>query len=65
MKGSPIRPINTICGKVSSQVSLRKEMLSVKNEAQGPNRPLLGRTLSHRIFSIQRGAIASEIGSSE
>ena len=53
MKGSPVRAINTVCCKVSSRVSLGKEMLSVKTEAQVPNCPFVGRTLSHRISFIQ------------
>ena len=60
--GSLVRPINTVGGKVSSRVSMGKEMLSMKTEAQAPNRPCLSRTFSHRIFSIQRGAKASKIG---
>ena len=59
-----MRPITTVCSKVLSRVTLGKEMLSVKTKAQALNCPFLGRTFSHRIFSIQRGAKASEIGCS-
>ena len=64
MKGSPVHRINTVCAKVLLRVSLGKEILSVKTEAQAPNHPCLVRTPSHQIFSVQRGAKASEINCS-
>ena len=64
MKESPICSMNTVCSTVLLPLSVGKEMLSMKTEAQVLNRPFLGRTFTHRMFSIQSGAKVPQISCS-